>query len=125
MRISDFTEEMRDDIIRYAQRSLLKLGINDVDVILEVRKYSYTEDEYLLLETSEFNTTPVIYESIKIDGTGTLSPMKDHTNVYDLCITLGYRFILFSGGSNGAGIGTLNYRVFEESKRIAFLGFTI
>ena len=123
MRISDFTEEMRDDIIRYAKRSLLKLGINIVDVKLEVRKHSYTVDEYLRIETSEFNTTPVIYESIKIDGTGTLIPIKDHTDVYDLCISLGYRFKYFGGGKNGVDIGTLKFRVFDASKRIAFVGF--
>lgn len=125
MRISDFTEEMRDDIIRCAKRSLLKLGINNVDVKLEVRKRSYDVDEYLHIETSDFNTTPVIYESIKIDGTGYLSTIIDHTDVYDLCIYLGYRFEYFSSGTNGVDIGTLKFRVFEKSKRIAFAGFII
>lgn len=125
MKTKDITDEMRQDIINYTKESLLKLGI-DVDVTL--KEITNCKGEvYLRIETSKFNTTPVIYKSIKVNGSSPLCHIEDEDrdDVYDLSFSLYYDFEYFGGASNGVRIGFLNFRVFEKSMRVAFLGLTI
>jgi hypothetical protein len=124
MKCSEFTNEMRHWIVEATKSSLLKLGIANVEVELEVRKMR-SGNEYFNLTTSGFNTTPVIYRSIRVCGIGEVEKVSGEDNVYELNITLDYDFDYFSGGRNGVSIGTLRFRVFEDTMRIAFIGFII
>lgn len=120
MNVRDFTEEMRNEIVEAAKNSLMKLGIMaDVAIILD-DKHNRVE-----IDTASFNTTPVIYKSITVSGGARLSEVEDHDGVYDLNIHLDYWFKSFGGGSNGMSLGTLKFRVFENSGRVGFVGFFI
>ena len=121
---NDFTEEMCNDIKSAVKDCLLKLGV-DVDVNISAETYSHRSEEYIVVETSEFNTTPVIYKSIYVRGSGTLQEVEGHEGVYDLYIPLGYYFKYFDGGSNGVSIGTMYFRVFAEGQRVAKVSFSI
>lgn len=121
---NEFTEEMRNDIKSAVKDCLLKLGV-DVDVNISAETYSHRSEEFIVVETSEFNTTPVIYKSICVKGSGTLHEVEEQEGVYDLYIPLDYHFKYFDGGSNGVSIGIMYFRVFAESHRVAKVSFSI
>lgn len=121
MTASDFTEKMYEKIIEAAKRSLIMVGVTaEVSVLPSLKRGVDIE-----LSTSEFNTTPVIYKSIRIGGNATLRKVEGFEGVYDLIFYLNYRFEAFCGGSNGTSLGVLHFRVFEESKHVEFVGFLI
>lgn len=120
---NDFTEEMRQDIIDAVKNGLLKLGIN-AQVTLSAKTLRDGR-EYISVETSEFNTTPVIYKSIHIYGGGSITDVDGNPQVYDMYVSLKYGFNYFSGGTNGVDIGTIRFRIFERTMRVACLGLTI
>jgi len=125
MKYEDFTQEMRQDIINAVKDKLLKLGIKVDDVLIDKFISPNNEKEYIRIATSTFNTIPTIYKSICVKGSGCLAEIEDRPNVYDLCITIDYRFEYFGGGSNGVTIGTFHFRVFQKTMRVACLGLTI
>ena len=124
MNLDDFTDDMRQEIVAAIKKSLFKLGI-DVDVTLGRFHSRNDGQDYINFHTTTFNTTPVIYKSIEVGGAGRLFEVEDHPGIYDLKINADYRFVYFDGGTNGVHIGILSFRVFEENKRVLFLGFTI
>ena len=124
MKCSEFTNEMRHCIVEATKSSLLKLGINNIEVELGVRK-SRSGEESFFLTTSKFNSTPVIYRSIRVCGYSDSRCISKEDNVYELTINLDYDFDYFSGGRNGVSIGTLKFRVREGSQYITFIGFVI
>jgi len=125
MKYEDFTQEMHQDIINAIKDKLLKLGVKVDNVLIDKFISPNNGKEYIRITTSTFNTIPTIYKSICVKGSGCLAEVKDHPNVYDLCITIDYRFEYFGGGSNGVTIGTFHFRVFQETMRIACIGLTI
>lgn len=116
------TKEMRNEIVSAVKKSLLKLGINvDVSLSAETLKDG---DARIIIETSTFQTMPVIYESVYVYGHGNIVKLEDAENVHELSILLSYRFKYFDGGTNGVTIGVLRFRIFDEEV-IRFIGFTI
>ncbi len=120
MNVRDFTEEMRNAIVEAAHNSLMRLGIM-ADVVMILNE----EKNRIKLETAKFNTTPVIYKSIEVSGSAELVEVEGYDGVYNLNFHLNYWFQYFGGGSNGVAIGTLEFRVFENSERVVFVGFFI
>lgn len=119
--INDFTQEMYNDIIAAAKRSFVMLGINaDVEVTQDKKN-----KKALCLNTSKFNTAPVVFQSIHINGLAELEDVEDNDKVKDLIFYLSYRFEYFNGGYNGAHLGALKFRVFVDNPQIRFVGFTI
>ena len=123
MKYEDFTEEMRNEIINATKDSLSKLGIH-TEVMLSARTTRHNH-EYIRIDTEPFQTIPVIYKSVSVYGEGCVIPCDDIENAFDLCINLDYGFKYFKGGSNGVEIGQLRFRIFSDSMRIHFIGFTI
>ena len=120
--ISDFTEEMKGEIIKAAKRSLMMVGVTaDVHLLSKIIRGR----EYLRLKTDDFNTTPVIYKNVCIEGSAELIKVDKLEGVYDFDFYLDYRFEIFSGGYNGTPLGVLHFRVFEEPKDVRFVGFMI
>lgn len=123
---NDFTEEMRQKVVDATQKSLKKLGVN-----VDVKFYSQEirGSEHFRIESSPFNTYPVIYNAITVEGWGTLREMtdRDTEGFYHLEICLDYKFDYFSGASNGVELGKLSFRVIhrEDMQRVTFLGLHI
>lgn len=123
MKLCDFTEGMRCNIIAAAKRSLIMLGITaDVHLSVEMGQDTYTWVAFL--KTSNFNTTPVIYKNVCVEGKAILKEIGIE-GVYDLIFHLDYRFECFHGGHNGVYLGELSFRVFENREAVDFIGFTI
>lgn len=122
IRFNEFTDEMLQDIAVSAKERLLKLGI-DAKVNVELR--DGRDGVSLYLETTTFGSMPVIYKSIKVYGYGILEKFEDVETISTLSISLYYGFEYFSGGSNGVSLGTLEYYVYEKSKRVRCIGLTI
>lgn len=123
MKYEEFTEEMRNEIINATKNSLAKLGIHtDVKLSSKMTRHNH---EYIRIDTSDFQTTPVIYKSVSVFGEGCVVPCDDIADAFDLCINLDYAFKYFKGGANGVEIGQLRFRIFSDSMKICFLGFTI
>ena len=123
MKYEDFTEEMRNEIINATKDSLSKLGIH-TDVMLSSKTTRHNH-EYIRIDTSDFQTTPVIYKSVSVFGEGYVVTCDDIAGAFDLYINLNYAFKYFKGGTNGVEIGQLRFRIFSDSMRIHFIGFTI
>jgi len=123
MKYEDFTEEMRNEIINATKNSLSKLGIH-TEVMLSA-KMTGRNQEYIRIDTEPFQTIPVIYKSVFVYGGGYVVPCDRIENAFDLYINLNYGFKYFKGGSNGVEIGQLKFRIFSDSMRICFIGFTI
>lgn len=120
MNVRDFTEEMRNDIVNAAKRSLMMIGVTaDITISVDEKK------NRIKLETEKFNTTPVIYQSVEISGYADLCEVEGHEGLYDLNFYLNYWFVIFGGGHNGTSLGALKFRVFEKSKEVRLIGFVI
>ena len=120
MNVRDFTEEMRNEIVSAAKRSLMMIGVTaDITISVDEKK------NRIKLETSKFNTTPVIYQSVEISGSAELCEVEGHEGLYDLNFYLNYWFEIFGGGHNGTSLGALKFRVFEERKEARLIGFVI
>lgn len=126
MGFKDLTEEMKGEIVLAIENALFKLGINTC-VELYSETYSHSSNEYIKIRTGGFQTTPVIYKEVSIDGCGILAEVKgaNNMNVYDLYLNLSYRFKYFNGGENGVDIGRVHFRVFFDTQRVGYCGFII
>lgn len=122
IKISDFPAEAYNEIIKAAKRSLIMVGVT-ANVHLNYKESRGTE--YLELKTDDFNTTPVIYENVRISGSAQLVKIAGLEGVLDLTFSLDYWFDTFGGGHNGTSLGELKFRVFEERKEVRFVGFLI
>lgn len=107
------------EISQAIQDSLVKMGIN-VEVRLETRKIKGVKTLYV--ETSRYNTTPVLFRSIHLYGWGYVEGCD---GVHDIFVPLNFRYELFKGGENGAELGCAHFRLFDDTERIAYLGLTI
>ena len=113
MKLQDFTEEMLNQISSDAKERLMLLGIN-AEVKVEV-KFNRRNEAHVELTTSSFNTMPVIYKSITVDGSASLESVDGRDDLSDLVFWLSYRFETFTGGFNGTPLGKLNFRVLDNS----------
>lgn len=110
------------EISQAIQDSLMKMGIN-VEVRLETREIKGVKTLYV--ETSGYNTTPVLFRSIHLYGWGYVEDVEGHEGVHDIFVPLHFRYELFNGGENGAELGCAHFRAFDDTERIAYLGLTI
>ena len=112
----DFTLEDMHFIKNTIQRQLLKLGIGAY-VDLDAHKI-YNGKELICFTTSSFNSTPVIYENIRVKGEGFLVSSEHPVNgCYEtyLNFSVNYEFDYFSGAHNGVSIGETSF-VFSEGE---------
>lgn len=123
MKYEEFTDEMRNDIVNATRDSLAKLGIHvNVDISAKTTRRN---NEYITIKTDTFQTTPVIYKSVFVYGSGWVVQTENAENVFDLNIELNYGFEYFNGGSNGVEIGELKFRIFKDTMTVYFRGFKI
>jgi len=102
---------------------LSRMGVQADFYLTELKIY----DGRLLVKvkSTEFNTTPVLFKAIHVEGEGFVIRDKEHDGVLRLSINLSYRFNCFSGGENGANIGVCQFVIFAGTKRVACNGLTL
>lgn len=70
-------------------------------------------EEWLEIETNEFNTTPSIYKSIVVYGTSYIKRDELSTDfpLVEIAFKLNYRFLYYSNSNNGLEIGEINFDI--------------
>ena len=100
-----------------------RLGLN-VDFYLN-EKEIYDGRLMVSVKSTEFQTMPVIYKSIHIEGSGFVIRDTDKEGVLHLSIPLSYHFNYFNGGTNGVDIGVCKFLIFADTKRVICNGLTL
>lgn len=100
-----------------------RLGIN-VDFDLSKKKI-YDGRFMVSVRSTAFQTMPVIYKTICIEGSGLLVRDTDKENILYLNIPLSYHFDYFGGGTNGVNLGVCKFIIFADTKRVVCNGLTL
>lgn len=124
--IKDFTKEMREEIALTIGMCFKRFGIN---APIHFEDYVLRNGETVLrVWTDNFQTQPVLFDSVFISGDGYLSEYEndndDKHDIYNLSFTFYYHYQTFKRGSNGGDFCQINFRSYERSMRVAFIGMT-
>lgn len=107
MKTSDITAKTVNFMERAIKTHLLRFGIN-VDVSIEIT------EKFICVKTSEFQTYPVMFSKIWVDGVGQL--MTDSDGDVYVYIPLNYRYEVFTSGENGTQIGYMKFYLCQNNK---------
>lgn len=122
MKFAELNDEQRQSIKDAIKTTLMKLGVNvDVDVFAKDIRGS----EFVCVKTSTFQTFPVIYQSIMVEGSGAIHEDVCEPKYHELDISLHYSFDYFKGGSNGVEIGWMHFRINSKTHTVINLGLKI
>ena len=114
MKISDFTENIREEIRTEIENCLMRFGINSKIHMAE--KKLRNGEAILIINSDSFQTQPCLFKSVKIEGTGHLT--QDEEGGYELFFVLEFRYETFTGGYNGTHFCNINFRVSDNATRI-------
>lgn len=112
MKYNELTETMRKEIANIVKTQLMKRGIN-VDVAI-FGKQTRSGSEFVGVKTSPFQTTPVIYKEICIEGGGSFDKVEGREDVFILALSLDFRMTYFTNAYNGVTLGTIFIRIFKD-----------
>lgn len=107
MKTSEITTKTVNFMERAIKTHLLRFGIN-VEVSIKIT------EKFIYVKTSEFQTFPVMFSKIWVDGVGQL--MTDSDDDIYIYIPLSYRYNRFTGGENGADIGYMKFYLCQNNK---------
>ena len=99
-------------IIKDVELSLARLGINTQLSIVEEKDYK--NENYLAIDSTPFQTMPMIFKTIKLDGHIYIMEDKKKENIIKITIRLDYRYQTFDDGSNGHSLGMIQYDVEKD-----------
>ena len=112
----ELSEQVLDYIINDVEFTIRRLGIN-ATLSVEKRE-NYMHDEFELLVSTSFQTMPVLFKEIHIEGGIGIKDKKgapdDYIQVY---ISLRNCYTLFNGGTNGSELGRIIYEVDKKTNR--------
>lgn len=111
MKSTDLRNEVREYILSDVQMTLARLGINAACKF--VTEKDYRGNDYLTIETSKFQTMPMMFKELYVRGpVGTYE--EEDKEFYEVSIRLEYCWKSFRGGSNGTDLGTIRYQVEKD-----------
>lgn len=99
-------------IVKDINLSVARLGINTQLSIVE--KQDYKNEPYLAIDSTPFQTMPMIFKSIKVDGNIYVLEDKNNEDIVKVAVRLDYRYKTFDDGSNGHQLGMVRYEVDKE-----------
>ena len=111
MEAIELRREVQEYILSELQNSVMHLGISAQ--LRTVVKKDYRGNEYLSLESEKFQTQPVIFKEVWLDGV--ISIIEEKENAYEVCVMLDYNWRSFTGGTNGTDLGSC---FFEVNKKL-------
>lgn len=100
-------------IIKEVELSVSRLGINTNFSLVEEKDYT-TGRPYLKVVSTPFQTMPVIFKKINLEGSVHARPSMTDDKTIEVLICLEYRYSCFDGGSNGHHLGNVKYEVEKE-----------
>ena len=111
MKISDFTENIREEIRTEIENCLMRFGINSK---IHITDRTLRNGETILkINSDSFQTQPCLFKSVNIEGTGHLT--EDKEGMYELFFVLDFRYETFTGGYNGTNFCNINFRVSDNA----------
>lgn len=99
-------------IVKDVNLSVARLGINTQLSIVEEKDYK--NEAYLGIDSTPFQTMPMIFKTIKLDGHIYIMEDKKNENIIKIAIRLDYRYQTFGDGSNGHSLGMIQYEVEKD-----------
>lgn len=99
-------------IVKDINLSVARLGINTQLSIVE--KKDYKNKPYLAIDSTPFQTTPIIFKTIKLDGYIYVLEDEKNENIVKVVASLDYHYQTFGDGSNGHSLGRVQYEVDKE-----------
>jgi len=119
MKIQDITTKQLTAIEQAMQTAVSRLGIH-VTFKAEIRK-AYNGEPFIYIESSEFQTFPVMFKSIKVNGEGGAKEIPFGLQIaFHVC----YSYDHFGGGHNGCDIGRAHFCVYGDNTTY-FNGLTL
>ncbi len=99
-----------DYIVKDINLSVSRLGINTELSIVEAKDYA--NRPYLKVDGTPFQTTPMIFKTIKLDGSIHIQETRAGQDALIMVvIRLSYRYQTFDDGSNGHQLGEFKFTV--------------
>lgn len=109
MKIQDITPKQLQAIEQAMQTSVSRLGIH-VTFKAEIRN-SLTSYPLISIVSTEFQTFPAMFKSIRIKGEGYAAENGDDLELY---FHIGYSYDIFGGGCNGCNIGKCRFIIHPD-----------
>ena len=107
------SKQVLDYIINDVETTIHRLGIN-AQLSIEVEK-DYRGNEYEKLVSTSFQTMPMLFKDIRLDGNIAIRDKVDAPDDFlEVYVNLDYYYHTFDNGSNGHTLGSI---VFEVDKR--------
>ena len=107
------SKQVLDYIINDVETTIHRLGIN-AQLSIEVEK-DYRGNEHAKLVSTSFQTMPMLFKDIRLDGNIAIRDKVDAPNDFlEVYVYLYYYYHTFYNGSNGNTLGRI---VFEVDKR--------
>ena len=95
-------------IVKDINLSVARLGINTQFAVVE--KKDYKGESYLAIESTSFQTMPMIFKRINLIGGIGVQDKGDDENII-VAVRLDYKYQTFDDGSNGHRLGEVRYEV--------------
>lgn len=99
-------------IVKDINLSVARLGINTQLSIVE--KKDYKNKPYLAIGSTPFQTMPIIFKTIKLNGYIYVLEDEKNENIVKVVASLDYHYQTFDDGSNGHSLGRVQYEVDKE-----------
>lgn len=96
-------------IVKDINLSVARLGINTQLSLVE--KESYVKTQYWEIDSTPFQTMPMIFKDIKLKGDVYILEDGKKEGVVKITVRLDYRYHCFDGGSNGHQLGLITYEI--------------
>lgn len=125
------TETLNKQVLNYiindVETTLHRLGVN-VQLSIEKRD-NYHGDSYEVLVSNSFQTTPMLFKEIHIEGGISVSDkVGDPDSKLVISVGLGYQYKLFDGGGNGHTLGRIIYEAdknFKDDKPCRYMSMVV
>lgn len=110
--VTHLNKEALDYIIKDIETTCKHLGVFAEFSIKT--KQDYRGDEYSVIESTDFQMTPMIFKRIHVLGTICVKDSLMDSDYDSVSFRLEYQYELFDGGSNGCLLGMTRYLVRKD-----------
>ena len=89
--------------------------VNNVELTI---KENYRKDKYLYIETNTFQSNPIMFKTLYIDGSATPYCENEEAKIVKLYFNFNFRWVAFNGGSNGIDLGRIEIDIVNGHVRV-------
>ena len=106
---SEILKEIRERFRRWCQDSSI-----NTEITLTVKYNEYSQRVVVVLQSTEFNTVPVIFKSIHLEGRSqpVVETVDNGNGIFHrikFCFFISYRYEDFGHGTNGTDLGSVEF----------------